>query len=135
MDVFNSATLLAIGTAIGAILAALFKYLLDKRKQDHSHKIEVDKLETDWVQKEFIRLTTRIIELEKAYQNCVKGEAERERVIGRLTGEVEGLKSLVVQLQRNSSKIIAEQAIERTTEVIESKVQTAVDSAIEKKSE
>lgn len=114
--------------ALGTIAGIFFKYLLDRRKVDKSHLLEVDKLEDLWVEKEFGRLTSRILALEDAYQKCIKGESERERAIGHLSGEVEGLKGLLIELQSRSNKEIVEQATVKAVVTHSEKFDTAIQA-------
>lgn len=125
-NLFSSGALLGIGTIIGIVL----KFILDKSRQNHTQSIESERLEDIWVQTEFDRLTKRIISLEASYAKCIQNEAERERVIGHLTGELEGVKSLLMQMQKSTIKSVASEAADRTTENIHKVVNEVIDSKI-----
>lgn len=100
----DAAAFSAASAAVGAVLGALTKYLLDRRKQSdqsENERLELEaKLEADARQqthdqliRHVGRLEARIDQLEKAHSACQRENAELHEKVGKLTEAVARLEA------------------------------------------
>lgn len=124
MDLKEWMLLLGGGTGLAAMIAAIAKYLMDRRRLDYTQRI-----------KEWNMLVARIVKLESDNEDCMATNARLSEEVGGYRAEVRGLKIVIAEMQRQNIKQIARTSAENVAERVESAVAQAIETQPPEKTE